>query len=146
MFTECSEKFRLRYVENLRSRIVPQPLWFGDIIHQALLIEGLERRRPRDDVVARLDSLLTARFAEPVTDGVTFEIKDSQETLFTLATKMADIFGAEPIQPLKVEHLIEIPLTDPDTGNIVGGVTVRGRIDLVRYVRRRYRAFWPIDA
>jgi RecB family exonuclease len=128
-YLQCPEQYRLHYVENLRPRLQPANLVFGQVIHQALAHVFKTREDPQP------------RFRELWEEVRQFELKysnrDSWESLERCGTRLLEKFITEELSKFQEIHACEKTFEFTITGfdlPFVGVIDLVGTVQNIRTV------------
>jgi len=129
---QCGLKYYFRYVEKREPERQFAALAFGKAIHSALASfhESLKDGKPMP--VEGLQRLFRADWAAETTEPLTYANSDTPESLLeTGQALLAEYAQVCRFEVAEAEHQFEVPLCDPDTGEVLCDKPLVGIYDLV---------------
>ncbi len=132
-FLLCPLKYRFTYVDHLPKPWRAASLSFGSSIHAAIEWFHKERLAGRTPNPGQVLAVFEADWFAQNLEPLVFPEKESKEELTEKGRQMLSVYleAAARAKPKAVEESFELDLADPKTGEILEGIRLRGRIDLV---------------
>lgn len=129
----CPLKFKFRYVDGIKSPPTPS-LFLGKTVHAGLEVFYRHRQLGITLEKQQVTARMLASWDRAIEDeGINFDEKDKEEALQTQAVSLVEAYldqAPADERPLAVETTIEVPLSDPATGEDLG-VPLLGIVDLI---------------
>ncbi|RJO60564.1 MAG: PD-(D/E)XK nuclease family protein [Dehalococcoidia bacterium] len=132
LYLNCSLHYYFRYIEEREPERHFAALAFGKAIHSALASfhESLKDGKPLP--VEEFQRLFRADWAAETTEPLYYANSDTPESLLELGqTLLAEYAQVCRFEVVEAEHRFEVPLCDPDTGEVLCDKPLVGIYDLV---------------
>lgn len=129
----CGRKYAYRYVYGYDAEFKPVALAFGISIHAALAWFNEQLMKGRQPAPDMLFQIFDADWEASLHDSVRFQNagqaarlrEQAQVLLGAYAEQMADL------EPAAVEARFEVPITNPETGEVLSDVPLVGVVDCI---------------
>lgn len=132
LYSQCSLKYKFRYIDKLPVSFKPSGLAFGSAIHSALDWLHRERMNGNSTSLDRLFKILEADwYAQKLELDIRFKEGEDEERLVLLAKEILGLYFHEPANELKgTEIPFTVPIINPSTGEKLE-VNLEGFMDLI---------------
>ncbi len=132
-FLQCGLRYRFARIDKLEPAFRPSALAFGAALHTTAETAALERVENRDPDPNAIVALWRSDWDAMQEENIRFRAGETPESLAVLGDQLIRLFvgWVRTQKVISAEEPFEVDLVDPETGEVIDGIRLRGFLDML---------------